>query len=47
MMALNKIGAAAILATNQLLKKDLVYRFDKAGVSAVLCTSTGACAEQV
>ena len=47
MMALNKIGAIAILATNQLLKKDLVYRFDKAGVSAVLCTSTGACAEQV
>ncbi|MBQ3668862.1 MAG: AMP-binding protein [Clostridia bacterium] len=46
MMALNKIGAVAILATNQLLKKDLVYRFDKAGVSAVLCTATGACAEQ-
>ena len=47
MMALNKIGAVAILATNQLLKKDLVYRFDKAGVSAVLCTATGNCASEI
>ena len=47
MMALNKIGAIAILATNQLLKKDLVYRFEAAGASAVLCTATGDCANQV
>ncbi|MBR4236157.1 MAG: AMP-binding protein [Clostridia bacterium] len=47
MLALNKIGAVGILATNQLLKKDLVYRFEKAGVTAVLCTSTGDCANQV
>ena len=47
MMALNKIGAVAILATNQLLKKDLTYRFSAAGVSAVLCTATGDCAHQV
>ena len=46
MIALNKIGAVAILATNQLLKKDLVYRFNAAGVSAILCTSTGDCANQ-
>ena len=47
MMALNKIGAVGVLAANQLLKKDLSYRFDKAGVSAVVCTSTGDCANQI
>ncbi len=47
MMALNKIGAVAILCANQMLKKDLAYRFQKAGVSTVLCTATGDCANQV
>ena len=47
MMALNKLGAVAILCANQMLKKDLAYRFQKAGVSTVLCTSTGDCANQV
>ena len=47
MTALNKIGAVAILASNQLLKKDLVYRFRAAGAKAVLCTATGDCAHQV
>jgi len=38
MMGLNKIGAVAIPATNQLLKKDIVYRFNAAGVKAVIST---------
>ncbi|MBE6948449.1 MAG: cupin domain-containing protein [Ruminococcaceae bacterium] len=39
MIALNKIGAVAIPATDQLLEKDLVYRIDAAGVSACICTA--------
>ncbi len=46
MIALNKIGAVAILAPNQLLKKDLVYRFAKAGVTTILSTAVGDCANQ-
>ena len=41
MLALEKIGAIAIPATDQLLCKDYIYRFQAAGVSAVLCTSHG------
>ena len=37
-LALHKIGAIAVPATNQLLKKDLVYRFNAAGISAVVST---------
>ncbi|NLN23553.1 MAG: AMP-binding protein [Clostridiales bacterium] len=36
--ALHKIGAVAIPATTQLMKKDYVYRFNAAGVSAVIAT---------
>lgn len=39
MPALHKIGAVAIPATNLLTKKDLVYRFNTAGVTAVVCTN--------
>ncbi|MBE6948450.1 MAG: cupin domain-containing protein [Ruminococcaceae bacterium] len=39
LLALHKIGAVMIPATDQLLKKDLVYRFNSAGVSAVICTA--------
>ncbi|MBR6708410.1 MAG: AMP-binding protein, partial [Clostridia bacterium] len=39
MLALHKMGAIAIPATNQLQKKDYVYRFNAAGVSAVICTT--------
>lgn len=46
-VALHKLGAVAIPATNQLMKKDLVYRFNAAGVSAVVCTADGDVAEQV
>lgn len=38
MMALHKLGAVAVPATNQLMKKDLVYRFNKAHIKAVVCT---------
>ncbi|MBQ2686546.1 MAG: AMP-binding protein, partial [Clostridia bacterium] len=40
-VALHKIGAVAIPATNQLLKKDFEYRINMAGVSAIVCTATG------
>lgn len=45
--ALHKISAVAIPATNQLMKKDLVYRFNAAGVSAVVCTGQGTIASYV
>lgn len=40
-LALHKIGAIAIPATNQLQVKDLIYRIDAADVKAVVCTSDG------
>ena len=47
MMALNKLGAIAIPATNQLQEHDFEYRFKSAGVSAILCTADGETAAQV
>jgi len=41
MMALNKIGAIAIPATDQLLPDDYVYRFNHAGISTVIATADG------
>ena len=41
MMALHKLGAVAIPATDQLLKKDYEYRFETAGVSAICITAEG------
>ncbi len=41
MIALHKLGAVAIPATNQLLTHDLEYRFNTAGVSAIVCTADG------
>jgi acetyl-CoA synthetase len=46
-LALHKIGAIAIPATNQLLEHDFTYRFDAAGVKAILCTADGDTAHQV
>ena len=46
-LALHKIGAIAIPATNQLQEHDFVYRFDTAGVSAIVCTADGDVASQV
>ena len=45
-LALHKIGAIAIPATNQLLEHDFEYRFNLAGVSAIVCTGDGDTAHQ-
>ncbi len=45
MIALHKIGAVAIPATNQLKDHDFEYRYKAAGVSAVICTADGDTAE--
>ena len=47
MIALNKLGAIAIPATNQLQEHDFEYRFKSAGVSAIVCTADGDTANQV
>ncbi len=47
MLGLNKLGAIAIPAPNQLLEHDLEYRFQAAGVSAILCTADDDTAHQV
>ncbi|MBQ7508181.1 MAG: AMP-binding protein [Spirochaetales bacterium] len=47
MIALHKIGAIAIPATYQLREHDFVYRFNAAGVKAIICTADGDCAEIV
>ena len=46
-LGLHKLGAIAIPATNQLVEKDFVYRFNAAGVSAVVCTADGDTAHQI
>ncbi len=46
-LALHKLGAVAIPATNQLQAHDFEYRFQAAGVSAILCTADGDVAAQV
>ena len=47
MMGLNKLGAIAIPATNQLVEHDFEYRFNSAGISAVICTADGDTAHQI
>ena len=37
-VGLHKMGAIAIPATDQLLQKDFEYRFNNAGVTAIVCT---------
>ncbi|MBP5686684.1 MAG: AMP-binding protein, partial [Clostridia bacterium] len=46
MLGLNKLGAIAILATNQLQEHDFEYRFKAAGISAIICTADGDTAHQ-
>ena len=41
MVALHKLGAVAIPATNQLKEHDFEYRYNSAGVSAIVCTADG------
>ena len=45
-LALHKIGAVAIPATNQLIAHDFEYRFKAGGVSAIVCTADGDVAHQ-
>ena len=46
-LGLHKLGAIAIPATNQLVEKDFVYRFQAADVNAIVCTADGDTAYQV
>ena len=45
-VALHKLGAVAIPATSQLQEHDFDYRFNAAGVSAIVCTADGDTAHQ-
>ena len=47
MLALHKLGAIAIPATNQLLTHDFEYRFNAAGISAIVATADGSVADSV
>ena len=47
MIGLHKIGAIAIPAVNQLQEHDFEYRFQAAGVSAILCTADDDVAHQI
>ncbi len=47
MLGLNKLGAVGIPATNQLQEHDFEYRFQSAGVSAIICTADGDTARHV
>ncbi len=46
-MGLCKLGAVAIPGTDMLMAKDLVYRFNSAGVCAIVCTADGNIAKSV
>ena len=46
-LALHKLGAIAIPATNLLQQHDFEYRFNAADVSAIVCTADGDAAHQV
>ena len=45
-LALHRIGAVAIPATCQLMEKDFTYRFNKVGVSMLVCTGDGVTAAE-
>ncbi|MBQ4321452.1 MAG: AMP-binding protein [Oscillospiraceae bacterium] len=46
-LALHKLGAVAIPASNQLQEKDFVYRIESGNVKAILCTADGSVADEV
>ncbi len=46
-LALHKLGAIIIPATNQLVEHDFDYRFKAAGVKAILCTADGTTSDHV
>lgn len=47
MLALHKIGAVAIPATNLLKEHDFEYRFNAASIKAIICTDDGNTADEV
>ncbi len=47
MMGLCKIGAIAVPATNLLMEKDYVYRFEAAGVKAIVATAEGGVEDRI
>ncbi len=47
MMGLCKIGAIAVPATNLLMEKDFIYRFQAAGVKAIVATAEGGVTDRV
>ena len=47
LVGLNKLGAIAIPATNQLLDHDLEYRIRTAEITSIICTADGDTAHQV
>lgn len=47
MLALHKIGAVAIPATNLLKEHDFEYRFNAASIKAIVCTGDGDTADEV
>ena len=46
LLGLEKLGAVAIPAVDQLQEKDFLYRFKAAGVSAMICTADGTAIDQ-
>ncbi len=46
-LALHKIGAVAVPATNLLLKSDFEYRFKAGKINAILCTADGQVSREV
>ena len=46
MLALHKIGAIAIPATNQLVEHDFTYRYKAAKVNAIVCTADGSVSDE-
>ncbi|MCC8079184.1 MAG: AMP-binding protein [Oscillospiraceae bacterium] len=47
MLALHKIGAIAIPASNQLMQHDYEYRFNQAQITAIVATADGIVPEQI
>ncbi|MEA4969609.1 MAG: AMP-binding protein [Candidatus Pelethousia sp.] len=45
-LGLHKLGAVAVPATDQLLEKDFLYRFQAAGIRALVCTVDSAAAAE-
>ncbi len=45
-VALHKLGAIAVPATDQLMENDFIYRFNAIDVSAIICTADGRASEE-